>query len=416
MTRTRASLLATAVCLLVAGCSSGADDAAIHVDHPDALADQPVHLTVTGLKPHAKTSVDAEAVDHDGKKWHAEATFTADDQGTVDLDRAKPSDGSYHDADGMGLFWSMNPPDGDPDQQVFIPPTVDGRPVEQVDVLVGKEGKVVARTTVTRQWLSPGVTTRPISLTKDKVSGLYVAPPPDHAKHPAVLVVGGSEGGLGSVSTTDLLASHGYPALAVAYFHAPGLPDDLRNIPLEYFASAVRLLARQPGVDPSHVIVVGASRGTEAALLLCQNFPSLVHGAVLYAATARINDSFPIPNGSAWTLHGRPLPDDLIPVDQVDGPVLAVAGADDLLWMSMSAAPLIVDELDRATKRFPHQALVVPNAGHAIAGAPYLPHGTSLPHPITHQSIPLGGTRAGNEVALRQGWTRVLAMLSALAH
>jgi hypothetical protein len=109
--------LPRAVCLVPAGCSSDADHAVIHVDHAVALADQAVHLTVTGLTSHAKVSVEAEAVDHDGRKWHGEGTFTADDHGTIDLDRAKPSGGSYQDADGMGLFWSMNPPDGDPDAQ-----------------------------------------------------------------------------------------------------------------------------------------------------------------------------------------------------------------------------------------------------------------------------------------------------------
>ena len=100
---------AAVVCLVAAGCSSGPDDhPAIHVDHAVALADQAVHLTVTDLEPHAKVRVGAEAVDRDGKKWHAEATFTADDHGTVDLDRAEPSGGSYQNTDGMGLFWSMS--------------------------------------------------------------------------------------------------------------------------------------------------------------------------------------------------------------------------------------------------------------------------------------------------------------------
>ncbi len=416
MVRIGASMLATAICLVAAGCSPGADHAVIHVDHAVALADQAVHLTVTGLKSHAKVNVGAEAVDRDGKKWHGEASFTADDHGTIDLDRAKPSAGSYQDTDGMGLLWSMNPPDGDPDAQSYVPPDEDGRPVEHLDVFVRKDGKEVERTTLTRQWVGPGVTTRPVSLAKDKVSGMYVAPPPDHAKHPAVLLFGGSEGGLALLSTADLLASHGYPALTVAYFHAPGLPKDLRNIPLEYFASAARLLARQPGVDPNHIIVISASRGTEAALLLSQNFPSLVHGAVLYAPSAVIHVSFPSPNGLAWTLHGQPLPEDLIPVDHVDGPVLAVAGTDDLLWLSNPAASLIVDKLDQAGKRFRHEALVVPNAGHGVGGAPYLPHGTSLKHPVTGRQLPLGGTRAANESALRQGWTRVLALLASLQH
>lgn len=417
MHRIRVGLLATFVCLIAGGCSSGSDHAAVHVDHPVALADQAVHLTVTGLKSHAKISVGAEAVDHDGKKWHSEATFTADDQGSIDVDKAKPSDGSYQDADGMGLFWSMNPPDGDPDQQSYVPQDEDHHAVEHLDVFVSKDGKRVASTTLTRQWLGSGVTTRALSLAQDKLSGVYVAPPTGEAKHPAVVVIGGSEGGVASTTSAALLASHGYPTLALAYFHAPGLPTDLRNIPLEYFASAAQWLARQPGVDPAHVIAIGTSRGAEAALLLSQNFPNLVHGTVLYAPSAKITHSFPDENSTPWTLHGRPLPvdDEPIPVDHISGPVLAVAGAADLLWESKFAATQIVQELDAAHNRFPHQALVVEGAGHGIGGAPYLPHGTTIEHPLFKQSEQLGGTRAANESALLQGWAKTLALLASLS-
>ena len=68
--------------------------------------------------------VGADVVDQAGKQWHGEVTFTSDKHGTVDLDTARPSGGSYQGVDGMGLFWSMNPSDGDPEAQSFIPPMV----------------------------------------------------------------------------------------------------------------------------------------------------------------------------------------------------------------------------------------------------------------------------------------------------
>ena len=76
-----------------------------------------------------------------------------------------------------------------------------------------------------------------------------------------MLVFGGSGGGL--MTSAALLAARGYPSLALAYFKAPGLPQTLHNIPLEYFAKALRVLRAQPGVDPDHVLVVGESRGGE---------------------------------------------------------------------------------------------------------------------------------------------------------
>ncbi|MEV0796618.1 acyl-CoA thioesterase/bile acid-CoA:amino acid N-acyltransferase family protein [Kribbella sp. NPDC050281] len=413
----RVMLLATAACLLSSGCTSDSTDhATIQVDHVTALADQPVRLAVSGLHPHAGVTLSAQAPDRDGKTWRAEATFTADDHGAIDLDRAGPTGGSYQGVDGMGLFWSMNPPDGDPDLQAYAPPAEDGRPVEHVEIQVLQKGKTLADVRLTRQWLAAGVTTKTLTLAADKVSGVYVAPPRDAPNRPAVLVFGGSEGGLGVKPVAALLASHGYPVLAIAYFHAPGLPQDLRDIPLEYFATAARWLARQPGVDPAHLIALSASRGTEAALLLSDHFPDLVHGAVLYAPTDVVVGSFPEIGGAAWTLGGRELQYDArIPVDHVSGPVLAIAGSDDQLWPSMTAAPRIALELDDAHNRFPHRALIYPQAGHAVSGAPYLPMGTKEVHPVTRRVISLGGTRAGNEAALRQGWTAVLALLESLA-
>ncbi|HEY3562222.1 MAG TPA: acyl-CoA thioesterase/bile acid-CoA:amino acid N-acyltransferase family protein, partial [Kribbella sp.] len=364
--------LVAAGCLLLAGCSSG--KTVLTVDQTITLADQAVHLKVTGVEPGKPVQVGAEAVDRVGKKWHGEATFRADQNGTVDLDSAKPSGGPYQDVDGMGLFWSMNPPDGDPDSQSLIPPSVDGAPVEHVDVFVSSGGKRVASTTITRRWAAPGVTTRSVPA---GLTGAYVVPKPDGGRHPAVLLLGGSEGGVPSESTADLLASHGYPVLRLAYFRAPGRPYDLRNIPIEYFASAARWLGKQPEVDPAHIAVMGTSFGSQPALLLADLFPELVHGTVLFAPGDKIIGAFPAKSGFAWTYRGHPLPiDEEIPVDGVDGPVLAVAGYVDLQWESRLYAQSIMRRLDAAHDKYPHEAVIVDGAGHGVGGTPYLPHGT----------------------------------------
>ena len=413
MKRSRATL-AAAICLLAASCTAGSAHVAITVDRAATLADQQVHLKVTGAPAGKSVDVGAEAVDRDGKKWHSEVTVTADDHGTIDLDTAKPSSGSYRDADGMGLFWSMNPSDGSPDDQSYLPPVEDGQAIEHLDLFVDHEGKRLARTTITRRWVSPGVTAKPLTTAKDKLTGLYVAPKPDGAKHPAVLLLGGSEGGLPPPSSTYLLASHGYPVLDLAYFHAPGVPQDLREIPLEYFAAAAQWLSRRPEVDPAHIVALGMSYGSEPALLVADHFPRLVHGAVLLAPGASVTGSFPHPGGTAWTYRGKPLPvNDPIPVDGVSGPVLAVAGGSDLTWDSKQSAELIMLRLDEAHSTFPHEAVIVDAAGHGVGGAPYLPHGTTINHPIVGP-YNLGGSRPANEAALRRGWAKTLALLASL--
>ena len=66
---------------------------------------------------------------------------------------------------------------------------------------------------------------------------------------PAVLVLGGSEGGLSRNPTAELLASHGYDTLQLAYFGERGLPAELERIPLEYFVRALHWLAARPGAS-----------------------------------------------------------------------------------------------------------------------------------------------------------------------
>jgi pimeloyl-ACP methyl ester carboxylesterase len=163
-----------------------------------------------------------------------------------------------------------------------------------------------------------------LTVAKDGLAGAYFAPSP-RSHGPAVLQIGGSGGSYGHLPAA-LLASHGSPTLSLAYFKEPGLPQTPKDIPLEYFAKALRWLAAQPGVDPRRVIVYGVSRGGEAALLIGAMYPELVHGVIASTPSADVNGAFPGP-GDAWTLGGEPVPVGPIPVWQV------------ALWQPLAAWP-----------------------------------------------------------------------------
>src|SRR5215208_4942711 len=130
---------------------------------------------------------------------------------------------------------------------------------------------------------------------------------PAHASHrPAILLVGGSAGGLPDPYLAGLLATHGYPVLSLAYFGAPGLPPELTRIPLEYFERPLRWLRARPEVDPRRIVAIGISRGAEAALLLASTYPRLVHDAVEIVGSGTVGPSQSDPSRAAWTLNGRP--------------------------------------------------------------------------------------------------------------
>lgn len=388
--------------------------ASIEVDSPVALLDRPVHIRVTGLSAGAKVIIESTAQDEAGKEWEGYGSFTADARGVVDLDRTAPADGTYDGVDGMGLFWSMKPPTGDPDNSWFVPPPLTRSTSFPVRLTVNGGAGELARLDVTRQRQAPGVTGRNLSVAKDGVVGTLYLPAPGSPPKAAVMLLSGSDG---TVPAEDaaLLASHGHPALALGYFNQPGVPKALKNIPVEYFVRAARLLLAQPGVNPEALVVQGYSRGSEAALLLAQHHPDLIRGVILYTPSDVAWGSFPDGTGAAWTVAGAPVaPSSELAVDRVNGPVLAIAGGDDALWEAGPQAQRIMDRLKAAGHRYPYELLSYPAAGHAVGSYPYLPTGIAFNHPVSGDHLSLGGTRAADAAARADGRPKLLAFLDKL--
>jgi dienelactone hydrolase len=205
------------------------------------------------------------------------------------------------------------------------------------------------------------------SLRGDGVYGVLY--PAAHPRGPAVITIGGSEGRLRTTPIAKALAARGYPALALAYFNEPGLPKTLAGIRLEYFVQAARRLAKQPGVDPDRIILVGGSRGGEAALVTAAEFPRVFHGAIGLAPSSYLYPGYP-PSGAAWTLRGQTLPAGMdIPVEKIRGPVLVAGAGKDGVWDSGPAVRYVAQTLHDGHFRYPHRELYLPNANHSISNA-----------------------------------------------
>jgi dienelactone hydrolase len=395
----------------LAACSgqgqAASDHASIVVSSPAALADQPITIKVTGLAARQRVTVAAQATDSGGLTWRAQAAFTATADGVVNLASAAPASSSYQGADSMGLLWSMVPVSGDPPGGDFAPAPPQTKASFPVRLTVSSGGELLASRSVTREWMVTGEKATVLNLGADKVSGVLFTPRPGTPRHPGVLLFGGAEGGMSEVYAAALLAAHGYPALTVAYFDSPGLPSQLESIPMEYFATAGNILAKQPGVDPDHLLVMGYSIGSEAALLLADNFPKLFHGAIVYSPNSEADAAPSDSTQPAWTLGGKQVEPGPIAVNHISGPVLAIAGEDDALWGSAQSADAINAEVGLARLHYQHQALIYPDAGHWVGTFPY--------EPATNQALStLGGSRAGDVAAQRSSWSKVLALLDGL--
>ena len=261
-------------------------------------------VAIIGLSPGELVDVELSSTDAVGVPWQASAAYRADPGGDVDLSTATAVSGSYRGVSGMGLIWSMHALKPDPEGLYFW-----GHDTPLAFTLaVSAHGTWVASAEFQRKLSAGAIAETTESLSDDGFVGELLRPASTAARRPAVLVLGGSEGGLPGGLLPALLAANGYPALGVSYFAEPGLPQALSRIPLEYFARALRWLARQPGVDPARIAVLGISRGSEAAQLLGVYYPNLVHAVIASVPSNVANCSYPRCAGPAWTLHGQPLP------------------------------------------------------------------------------------------------------------
>ena len=252
---------------------------------------------------------------------------------------------------------------------------------------------------------------------------------------PAVMLLGGSEGGIGDGTNriARALRAEGFTVMAPSYFGAPGQASQLERIPLETFDRALAWLKARPEVDPGRIAVGGVSKGAEAALLVATRHPELravFAGAPSGAVWPGINwNGFFA--GSSWTVRGKPLPfvpygrfrlsvlfgdigrlysDGLknltthrgarIPVERINAPVLLVCGERDTLWPSCAMSRQI-------KQRVPSVALLAyPKAGHLALGPPL-----DKNDPSYGGLARWGGTAAGNNAARADGWPKILEFL-----
>lgn len=281
--------------------------------------------------------------------------------------------------------------------------------------------------------VDPGAGGTPIRL-PELVGNYY--PGVGDGRRPAILPLGGSEGGLGAAvdRQAQLLAKEGFTVLALAYYRLPGQPARFELIPLETFARALDWLKRQDGVDPARLAIMGTSKGAEAALLMASRRADV--SAVVAAVPSQVawqgfDWSFASVRTSSWSEGGKPVPylpittvgrngdiygpalaeaakhpEAAIPVERIAGPVLLLCGEEDKLWPSCPMARAVKARRDAATGGLETILLAYPDAGHFGVG-PTPPSGAEVPAMITM----FGGSKEGNVAARANGWPRTIAFL-----
>jgi dienelactone hydrolase len=419
----RKCVLATAV-WICANAFGVAQAQTLQVSPSPAMNDEAVAIRATGLQAGERVTIQAELVDGSDAHWVSKANFVADAQGAVDTSVQAPVDGSYKVVSGPGLIWSMRPTDKH--VAIYRPPQA-WNP-QKVDFQLLRNKAVAASATLTQTRIGAGVQQVRV---QGQLHGFLFLPATTGAR-PGVLVLGGSDGGV-SFDKAEWLASHGYVAFALAYFHYENLPQNLEAIPLEYFGGALGWLKKRPEVEPDRLGVLGVSRGGELSLQLGSMYPEIK--AVVAYVPANVRHGACCGNNSvpyAWTFDGRPLafvrmlgsqpsafmgdPATMmnaeIPVENTHGPILMIGGEDDGVWDS---SRMVTEAAGRLKNRhFAYDVVVLkyPHAGHRAGSPEIIPawHGT-VEHPMSGREMNFGGSAEGDADSTIDAIPKVLEFL-----
>lgn len=417
-----------------------------HIDLPDGLLDRPRRIALSGATPGRVVSV-RSSTQRNGISWTAQASWLASASGRVDLATDPPVSGDIGRIDAMGLWWAQQPATvgADPWPHDATEPIRTRLSAWQETL----HPAAPATAEVTQRLLAEGVRRREVR--HDGLVGT-VFTPPGGGPFRTVVVLNGSGGGINEARAA-LYASRGLQAFALAYFRAPGLPDAITGMPLEYLQRGLTWARAELNPAGGRLAVSGQSRGGELALLLGVRSPELVDAVAAIVPGAFVHGAQGASGGAgwdapSWTSQGQPLPhlwqhnpgvswqpwdgdpppdrhrnvfiDGLrdaafadrvrIPVERIRGPVLCLSGLDDRAWPSSLYSQLVVAAVRRDGGEAHH--CDYPDAGHAI-GLPNLPSTQfTTTHPVSGVPYSNGGTAWGNAVAGTDSFEQIVRFLS----
>ena len=379
-------------------------------DEP-VIEGEPVSIAVTGLEPGQRVRFIAERANLYRQGWlhRSEAVFEATAQGVVDPAGHAPVEGDWQGADRFAFLWAMEVNSGDEPPEGVGPYRV--RLSADIDMDGGAD---------LERWLEfkhDGFSEVDAS---ELSTGAFLLTPDGEGPFPAIIMLGGSEGGDYAARTFGPgFAQRGYAVLGLPYYSPswggspqfPDLPQAFVDIPVDLVGAGRDWLAARGDVDADAIAVMGDSKGTEMALAAA----AYLGGFAAVAATVPTDviwegwGAGAEGERSSFSLNGEPLafvpyegmrdtlrrqargervtirtPHDAgraanpeaverarIPVERIAAPVYLLGGMNDQTWASGDMALNIADAREAAG--LPTEALIFGEAGHGLGGPPTRP-------------------------------------------
>ncbi|XP_049930939.1 acyl-coenzyme A thioesterase 5-like isoform X2 [Epinephelus moara] len=388
------------------------------------MFDEPVQVMVSGLRARQVVTMRARSTDEKGVEFSSSATYKADGNGEINLERDPSLSGSYVGVEPMGLLWSMR---ADVLHKRFqknksLNPHVVKFSVHEEE----GEGRMLAEATNERLVMGDGVSRRPVK--EGNIRGVLFTPP-GGGPFPAVLDLYTFGGGL-SEKRASLLASRGFVVLTVALYGHDDMARNITEVHLDYFEEAIEFLRKQDKVGSRGVGVISLSKSADLALSVASYLPDVeatvwINGCCantllpLYYKRSQIHPglmfdgSKMIPTESGafnckYATH-NPLAEEnkatLIPIEQAKGRFLFVASEDDLNWDSKTSVDIMVERLKRHGKQN-FESVCNPGAGHYLE-PPYGPYCPSSFHGVVGKPVLWGGEPRSHAAAEVHLWKKI---------
>lgn len=241
----------------------------------------------------------------------------------------------------------------------------------------------------------------------------------------------GTAGGLIEFKAS-LLASHGFAALALAYFAYDDLPKYLPYCELEYFEEAADWFIKHPAVISHGIGVMGVSKGAEIALMMAVHrkdvvkaivpvSTSLVISATAFKLRGQLTGVYFDATKSKLTADGAftfrdciPVheldkldPSAIIPVEKIDCPMLIICGDDDQDVSAVEMAQEIHARMNSHGKSALCSVLSYPGTGHLIE-PPFAPHCYASYHKGFKTTFAWGGNAKDHSHAQEDSWQKIV--------
>jgi dienelactone hydrolase len=400
-----------------------------------------LNIDLEGLPQNKKITLHAYRRNWQGLLYSF-ACFKTDSKGQIQLNKNKPILATYSGADSLGIFWSMTKPTY---INEALPFEVNKLESNIIYFQLEAGGKIISKKELQLILKTPDIIGEEIR-TKDLVANFYY--PQNKQNLPLIIMLGGSDGGIDVDDFAKIISSHGYAVLALAYFGMENLPKSLLRIPLEYFFNSIDWVKEKQFIDTTKIVILGGSAGGPAALLVAsmrrdiKGVIGIVPSNVVWQAQAK---GFSGINKSSWTLNGKELPylnysfsfsfmskffsnskgvelrelfktiytadkskmePAIIRVENINGPILLIAGKEDKRWPSYDMCQMMKNRLD--SLKFEHKVvcLFYDNVGHQVC----TPHLTPTID-NKYQKFALGGKNSENSAAQIDSWNKMIGFL-----